>query len=171
MTCEQLVLGCSFSLRDQGSYLVDSYYLKPAANILQIPKGTTFFFLPSKTSEQPYIELAHQNWITDSLVFSAQRYDVISWLFLRYLFALSLSCAVFAVFLLCCAVTRGTNPWPTVLVFLLSQGWRSIPFKCSQLWLKLKIMIHWINAALCACVCWVVDKQILRKFINLFILS
>lgn len=33
----------------------------------------------------------------------------------------------------CCAVTRGTGPWPSVLVFLLSQGWRSIPFKCSQL--------------------------------------
>lgn len=107
----------------------DSYYLEPVANILLIPKRHDFF----KTSEQLYIELAHWNWITDSLVFSAPSYDVISWLFLRYLFALSLSCIVFCCVLLCCAVTRGTNPWPTVLVFLLSQGWRSIPFKCSQL--------------------------------------
>lgn len=56
----------------------------------------TFFFF--ETSEQPYIELDPQNWITDSLVFSVLWYDVISWLFLRYLFALCLSCAVFVMF-------------------------------------------------------------------------
>lgn len=75
------------------------YYLKPEAQYHPNTKKHNFSF---KTSEQPYIELAHWNWITDSLVFSALRYDVISWLFLRYLFALSLSCAVFAMF--CCAV-------------------------------------------------------------------
>lgn len=85
---------------------VGNYYLKPEANILQIPKRHDFF----KTSELFYIELALWNWITDSLVFSAQRYDVISWLFLRYLFALSLSCAVFCHVLLCCAVQWQEEP-------------------------------------------------------------
>lgn len=57
-----------FSVRSRLiQYLVGRYYLKPAAQYLPNTKRHNFF----KTSEQPYIELARWNWITDSLVFSA----------------------------------------------------------------------------------------------------
>lgn len=57
----------------------------------------------------------------------------------------SLLCCVCPVVLSCSvqSVTSRTNPWPTVLVFLLSQGWRSIPFKRSQLYIQPALAWKW----------------------------
>lgn len=127
----QWMLLCSLFPTDHALYLVDNYYLKPEANILQIPKRHDFVLRYQNShilNNSPELDY----WFT--CVLSAVvwcNFLVISQVFVCSQPLLRCICHV----LLYCAVTRGTNPWPTVLVFLLSKGWRSIPFKHSQLWI------------------------------------
>lgn len=100
--------------------------LKPASSKYQ--KEQVFEDMRTALNQTSFLELDY--WFTCVRSTEAWcNFLVVSQVFVCSQLLLCCICHV----LLRCAVTRGTNPWPTVLVFLLSQGWRSIPFKRSQL--------------------------------------
>lgn len=136
---------------------------KITQHYLPISSKNTKLFFPNDI-----IELAHWNWITDSLVFSAPRYDVISWLFLRYLFALSLSssraaAAVFAVFFAALCGDKRNQPMTYCACFSSVTGLEVNSFLNAASFKKSSAGNRKSDSLSKPCVCGIADEQIQGK--------